>query len=312
MEDGGTSVHCSGQRRSLDAQSKLDIDLPGLSREPVRLMNYESVFRCSSQENQKEVENLSVLLAGDSKAIRRQFVDFILNVCELLETSPTATIQKIQLALQYLGDPSAPLPSKTPQNPIFDARSSIARANSIPGLLGALSECSSWFNYELVSYLARRFGGEDGKRLALLYESQLRKYFQRLVFHCPPFTTRERCLPHGFEELTVMVDWDLKDYSLQDVTIFKSTLCHLLDIQPCAFVLRSIHECPNKFSCAVPSSYMPHAVSSAASNARSFSDEGVLSITLGPKIINFPSSQKPKVLLTFILTTRLPVSFMHV
>ncbi len=292
-----TSAHHSFAKE-MPGSDKSSIDHPGLSHEPVQLVKYESVVSSSTGKDRKGIENVCVFLVRESKAIRRSFADFVLNVCELLESSPTATTQKIQLALQYLGNPSAVLTRNSPKRPAFDARSSVTKATSIPGLLSALTECSSWFNYELVSYLAQRFGGEAGQTLALRYEAQLRKYFQRLVFHCPPFSS-ERCLPHGFEELTIMVDWDLKNSSLQDISIFKSTVCRLLDVQPCAFVLRSVHEIPAQLTWGVPSTYLPRAVSNAMSNPVILSDVGVLSMTLGSKVIDFPPSEERKVL-TFL------------
>ncbi len=293
QQQPGFNLSPAPTRHRKKTSSAAEENLPGFSREPVQLMRYECLY--SGGARRKEMESHRVALVRESKAIRRQFTDFVLNVCELLENSPAATVQKIKLSLQYLGNPYTVLPKKVPRHPVFDARSSVTKANTIPGLLSALRECSSWFNYDIVSYLAQRFGGGEGKQLSQLYEAQLKAYFQRLVFHSPPFSSDEQCPLHGFEELTVMVDWDLRVCSIQDIAIFKSALCRLLDIQPCAFVLRSVNEAPAQLTWGIPSGYLPQAVSKAMSNANAFSEEGVQSMKVGSKVIDFPSSRKPKV-----------------
>ena len=262
-----------------------------LSKEPVPLMKYE--YLNPSRHNWKEVEKLRCTLVKESKAIRRQFTDFILNVCELLESIPTATVEKVKLSLQYMGYSKNP-PNRRRHHSIFGSKSSVARATSFAGLLSALHEYASWFNYDLISYIAERFGGEDGKKLVQLYESQLRKYFQRLVFQCPPFSANEQKLPRGFEELEVKVDWDFRTCSIQDVVIFKNTLSSLLDIEPSSFILKTVEEGCVQLTWAIPASVIPRTIIQTSSKAKALSKEGVLSMRLGSKVIDFPP-RSPKV-----------------
>ena len=238
-------------------------------------MKYDCVSSPAHHRRMSE-EDLRCSLVRESKAIRRRFTDFVLDVCNLLERCPTATIDSVRLCLLYFGcyrsHDSSPL----------------MRATSITGLLAALHEYNSWFNYDLVSYLAERFCANEGKRLVRAYESQLMRYFQKLVFHCPPFSPNEEGIPRGFEQLEVTINWNFETCSLQDVAILKSTLCGLLQLQPHALLLRAVDDgC--RISWAVPIKTVPRVIQLTAAKTEAFSRADILSLRVGAKVLDFPA-----------------------
>ena len=256
------------------------------SNEPVQLMRYE--YLKSPHQSYRDLNNLVCSLVRESKAVRSNFAGFVLRVCDLLENSKVP-VEKVRLSLQYLGcfkhQPNA-------RCQIFDGTSAISRADSITNLLGALHECSSWFNYNLVAYIAKSFGGAEGERLVEAYESQLRTYFKRLVIHCPPPSSDESHIPGGFEALEVIVDRDFRTCSLQDVAIFKSTLSTLLGLKPSVFILRAIDEVQldgvrTKMMWSIPDCAIPYTIGQATSKTAEFTREGACSMRVGMKVLDF-------------------------
>ena len=267
------------------AENWSDDQLLMSSKVPVPLMKYK--YMSSPVDRRSSSDDLRCMLVRESKAIRRHFTDFVLNVCDLLERCPTVTVDNVRLCLLHFGcyrsHDSSPL----------------KQAGTIAGLLAALYEYSSWFNYDLVSYLVERFGGHEGKRLVQVYESQLKQYFQRLVFQCPPFSHDEEGIPRGFEQLEVMINWNFKTCSLQDVAVLKCTLCSLLQLQPHSLLLRAVDDrC--MMSWAIPVKAVPHAIQRTTAKTEAFSKEDILSLRVGAKVVDFPARDS-KVLCMFTL-----------
>lgn len=268
----------------LHLEAETTEDSPWHSNEPVQLMKYE--YLEPSPQNTKQMENLRHILVQESKMIRKEYTDFVVNVCKLLENSPSATIEKVRLSLQCLGC------HRTNSHPqVFDGTSPIVQASSMASLLSVLQGCTSWFNYDLISYVVQRFGGEEGQRLVQAYEAKLKSYFQRLVFQCPPFSSKEQQPLQGCKELEVKLDWDFRTCSVQDVSIFKSTLSSLLELEPYMFVLKSVTdpEACVQLTWAIPASAVPHTIACATSKMGAFTRNSVLGLRIGTKIIGYSS-----------------------
>ena len=262
------------EHQEVATENRSEDRLPMDSKEPVALMRYECLS--SPAHRCRTSENLRCTLVRESKAIRRHYTDFVLDVSDLLERCPTVTVDEVRLCLLLFGcyrsHDSCPL----------------AQAASIAGILAALFEYNSWFNYDLVSYLAKRFGGNEGRRLVRAYETQLTQYFQKLVFHCPPFSQNEEVAPRGFEQMEITINWDFETCSLQDVAILKSTLCRLLQLQPQALLLRAVDD-SCRIGWALPVEAVPRVIQRIAAQTEAFAKADVLSLRVGAKVLDSPA-----------------------
>lgn len=246
----------------------------GPSKEPVPLVRYKSL-----DESCKTEPNSDLIL--ESKAIQKGFADFVLQVCNLLETSPGIDIEKVRLSLSYRNCDTDPALE------IFSASSAVVQAKHIPGLLTALSRCTSWFNYELISNMAKEFCGEEGQRLVDGYEQLLKRFFQKLVFHCPPFANGDQKTLEGFETIEMKVDWNLQACVLQDVAIFKGTMCSLLELNPRFLLLKSVGEKEFQLSWAIPSVAVHRVLNNVSRKTEAFKKEKVDSVKVAENFVDF-------------------------
>ena len=201
------------------------------------------------------------------------FTRFVVNVSKLL-TSKSVDMETIQLSLQCrLG--SCKISD--------DVIKKIDAASSIPALLRMAMPFSSWYNYNLIAFLAEEHGGEEGKMLTAGYEEKLSIYLKRLVYQCPPFSS----LPSGkfssdFDELSVKVDWPYENCTLQDISLFKGKLCKALDhTDPCCFILKSVEEGCVRVTYIIPAQLVPVLAAKVEQAIAELAEERVISIQLG-------------------------------
>lgn len=200
---------------------------PGASNEPVQLLDYNH-FQKSSGASEK----VRVQLARESTRMLEHFASFCVQVGDILQGKGVTTDQ-VRTLLQYrLGS----------KNIGDESMKYVSEAKTIHSLLCAAEPFSSWFNYDLIAFLAKQLGGEEGSAVVDGYESKLKQYLERLVFKSPPFSSI-KSIPPGFEELQVKLDWNFEQVTIQDITIFKSKLCEFLGpSDPSAFILKSVEE----------------------------------------------------------------------
>ena len=268
------------QRPSMQASSNRNMSVVisvGPSKEPVPLVKYHYLDP-SQLESSME---LNSDLIGESKAIQKGFAEFVLQICSLLEKSPGADVERVRLSLSYQNCETQP-PIE-----IYASSSAVTKAKTIPGLLTALSRQASWFNYELISHMAKEFCGERGQKLVESYEQQLRSFFRKLVLHCPPFVNGDQKMLEGFETMEMKVSWNLQACMLQDVAIFKGTVCRLLGLNTRFLVLKSIGDQQFQLSWAIPSAAVRHVFNQASLKPEAFAKENVDSVQVADNFVDF-------------------------
>ena len=210
----------------------------GSSREPVPLMRYE-VFNSSTQD----IEEASYELVVKSKAIQSKFSKLVLDVCSLLQDSSVDCIEKLQMWLSFQ--------MCTQTVKVLSSDSDISKAKTIPALISSLKCYSSWYNYGLIADIVRTFCGDKGTALVQTYEAELKDYLQTLVFHCPPLFPGYGSKSH-MEYLEVKVGWDTSTALLEDISIFKHTVCQLCDLDPRFVVVKRVASGNFQMSLAIP------------------------------------------------------------
>lgn len=222
----------------------------GPSREPVPLMRYE--FYKSSNKSQGAIsEETRHELIIKSKQIQEKFSNLILDICSLLQDSSTAYIEKLQMWLSFQSC------SKSVQSlQAFDTDSSTLKAETIPALISSLRCYTSWYNYSLIADIVKQFCANKGAALVSAYEAELKEYLQKLILHCPPlFPDHEFDVSHSQNVELVEVEvggWEASTAVLEDLALFKHTLCQLCDLDPRFLVIREINTTNFKMLWAVP------------------------------------------------------------
>lgn len=232
-----------------DKKMELVISI-GPSRDPAPMV------RCSLNGDKNVASEISQSLIIESKKIQCHFSNFVLEVCTLLQESTTAYIEKLQMWLSFQSCTRAVQSLK-----VFDSTSDALKARTIPSLISALKGYSSWYNYDLISDIARKFCGEKGSKLVDDYELFLRDYLQRLIIHCPPVFPDHEETTKDSELLEVKVDLEISSSALKDIAIFKHTLCQVCDLDPRFLIMRRINTTNNYQLClSVPKAAMPFAM----------------------------------------------------
>ena len=244
---------------------------PGASNEPLPLMNYKYL---DSQGKEK----LRVKLASESRKMLENFTTFVIDVCSLLQ-SKSASSDQIQLALQYrLGSIDDVIRRR------IDEASRVDEAKRIPLLLRIAEPFTSWYNYDLIAYLAKHFGGKDGEALVSKYEDQIQSYFKKLVFECPPFSSIQK-VPNGFDECVVKVHWNYQECTIQDLTILKEKLSSFLEHDPNLLILKTINEGCILFSWIVPATAVPAFQQNLLLEKSNLAKERIVSFKIGTEVI---------------------------
>lgn len=222
----------------------------GPSREPLPLMRYEfynstpGKGTCISSKEGADYE-----LIVKSKLIQSKFSNLVLGICSLLQGSTTAYLEKLQMWLSFQSCSQAAQALRA-----FSDCSDVMRAKTIPAVISSLRCYMSWYNYGLVADIAKQFCGIKGEVLVGEYEAELKEYFKRLILHCPPlFPDNSDCTAGTVDSLEVKVGWEASTAVLEDIAIFKHTLCQLCDLDPRFLVIRSISTTNFQMSWAFPS-----------------------------------------------------------
>ena len=237
----------------------------GASNEPVPFLNYKLL-----KEKKGLSEALRVKLAVESRRMLEHFTSFCICVGDLLQ-SKGVTTDRVRALLQYR------LGSKN----IGDfSMKQVTEARTIHNLLCAAEPFVSWFNYDLIAFLAKELGDREGMMVVADYEAKFQQYLQRLVFESPPFSAI-KSIPSGFEELAVKLEWNFEEIIIQDITIFKGKLCEFLGhSDPSLFILKSVEEGCVVLTWLFPSSIVETALADISKNE-------VALLTVYPNIVYF-------------------------
>ena len=207
------------------------------SRAPVELGDFSVAQEV--RRTHQDPEDLKCQIVKESRAIIRKYATLVLQVYRLLQKL-CAPFEEVRLALITLGCTQTQPGSGPSSSPLFVGSSEIAKARDMLELLTSLHSYSSWFNYDLIKFLAEQFGGHEGVDLIAAYEEELMEFCKKFVYECPQFAAQ--AIPDGFTEMEMKVDWEYQNCRAQDVAIFKTTVTDLLHIKPHALRLKSVEE----------------------------------------------------------------------
>ena len=258
--------------RSNSKEATLVISV-GPSRDPAPLVRLE----CCDSIN----DGLSCTLITESKQIQSQFSEFILAVCSLLQNYPAAHIDKLRMWLSFQSCSQAVQSLKA-----FDPNSDMANAKSIPTFISSLHKYTSWYNYDLIADIAKKFCGDKGSALVEKYEETLKNYLHKLILYCPPLHSEYNNLTQDTEMLKLKITQEISSVYLKDITIFKHTLCKLCELDPRFLILRRIENSDFQMLWAFPRSAAESTIKAINSKSDASAWENIEAIQIGNSQIN--------------------------
>lgn len=241
----------------------------GASGDPAPTVEFKSRFSRSIPSE------LAQKLIIESRNIQASFSNFVLEVCSLLEGSSSVYIEKLQMWLSFQNCTGVVRALKA-----FDSTSQVLCVSSIPSLISSLRNYSSWYNYDLIADIARKFCGINGERAVEAYESVLQEYMQRVIVHCPQPSLKHEGESDHLELLRMEIDGDFSSTTLQDLAIFKQILCRVCDLDPRFVILKKIDIANYQLVWAVPSVTASAAVGSLKTKWASLEEKRVKCVSL--------------------------------
>ena len=205
-----------------------------------------------------QISKLKYKITSDFNNITSRFAVMVLGIYRLLKGNSTP-LDEVRLMLQYLGCRTNAGGNENVT--LFSCSSELSESKDLEALIACLQKYSSWYNYRLVKLVAEQFSGEEGRKLISDYETDLwRHYVTLIAYQCPDFSL-DREVPPGYARLVVKVDWDYLSASLQDITVFQSSLADILELEPYVFQLRTAEEGCVHLEWSMPAGLEPHVSS---------------------------------------------------
>lgn len=217
----------------------------GPSKEPVPLMRCEFYNSCSVGKD-ASIEDTDLELIMKSKSIQTKFSNLIFDICSLLQSSAVPK-DKLQMWLSYQSC------SRSVESlRVFENDSDALTAESIPALISSLQCYTSWYNYDLIADIAKKFCAENGSKLIETYEAELKNYLNILILYCPPLFPNHENVTKTLEPFEIKVGWNSSSAVLEDIAIFKKKICHLCNLDPRFLVIKMVDVTNFQLTLAVP------------------------------------------------------------
>lgn len=222
------------------------------------------------REERKNIEDLRCKIIEDSQEITATFATLALNTYRLLQEKQVP-VKDISVALAFLGG--------SEEHIGISSRDS-SQSSDVAELFRHLHKYSSWFNYHTIKFLAVTFGGDQGKVLIDSYEEQMKsKMLHRFAHQCPEFALTRK-LPDHCKELIVKIEQDYMFYTVQDLSLLRSTMARLLELKPSTFILKSVEEGCVLLTWVVPT-YCSSIISQVIKHAAELEEYNIISVTTG-------------------------------
>ena len=194
------------------------IAFPGNYRLPQDI-NVKDLLDPSDPDSRRYVHDRCQTDNLDEEA-QRNYAIFAIEVTKLLRQQNT-DVDDLILAWSYLYvDKNNEIPP------------TICEANNITSFIQALRQHQTWFSYGGLKFLAAHFGGEEGKKLVASYEGRLKDNVKQRV--------KAQKVPKKASKLVLKFDW--KKYSKQDIVNFRSMLARVLKRDVREFVLKTVRQ----------------------------------------------------------------------
>lgn len=243
-----------------------------------------------SKKDLRKKEKMNCRLNKEMQKLQKNFKEFHHTIRKKL-SSKHVSFGNVQSCVQDLPC----FKNTADSHHVLGHDTAIGKARNMHDLFCALLTYTSWYNYQLIAFLAITFGGKGAKGIVQSYEARLQDHLLRPIPHCPAFWPAAEGdilthqLPHqeapeGFTRMEVVAKRSYETCTLRDVNTLKNVLSELLQLCREALILGSVQpgeEEQCRMTWMIPSVAMQHTINIAITRMTQLGANQILQLTIG-------------------------------
>ena len=161
-----------------------------------------------------------------------------------------------------------------------DHYSELKEAKDITRVFEILSDYSSFFNYDIVAFIAKNLGSDSDKKNLATYEAALEAYCRHHVFECPSYSSKSSRFP----DLILKVDPKVTEsnkFTLKSLRHFKMKVAKALKITKHSLKVCSIKKGCLEITFQIPSHIKEAMLPLSNDQSEALQQIGVQNVRLG-------------------------------
>ena len=141
-------------------------------------------------------EDLEIQLNEDYLSINKGYATFASSLRRSLKERNVSPVDLADCLMELQGyQPLSNSPEEKGVCLLENRYSEIKDAENITGVFEILADYSSFFNYDIIAFIANNLGSESDKKNLATYEAALEMYCRHHVFECPSYSSKSSKFP---------------------------------------------------------------------------------------------------------------------
>jgi hypothetical protein len=194
----------------------------------------------TSSLTDEEREDLEIQLNDDYLNINQEYATFASSLRRSLKERGISPLELADCLMELRGyEPLSNSSNEKKGYLLEDHYSELKEAKDITRVFEILSGYSSFFNHDIIAFIAKNLGSESDKKNLATYEAALETYCRHHVFECPSYSSRSSKFP----DLILKVDpkvTESEKFTLKSLHRFKMKVAKALKITKHSLKLCSI------------------------------------------------------------------------
>ena len=240
----------------------------------------------TSSLTDEEREDLEIQLNDDYLNINQEYATFASSLRRSLKQRGISPLELADCLMELRG--YEPLSNSSDEKGIClleDHYSELKEAKDITRVFEILSDYSSFFNYDIVAFIAKNLGSESDKKNLATYEAALETYCRHHVFECPSYSSRSSKFP----DLVLKVDPKVTEsdkFTLKSLHRFKMKVAKALKITKHSLKVCSIKKGCLEITFQIPSHIKKAIVPLSNDQSEALLQIGVQNVRLSSHMIS--------------------------
>ena len=184
----------------------------------------------TSSLTDEERDDLEIQLNDDYLSINQEYATFASSLRRSLKERGISPFELADCLMELRGyEPLSNSPNEKGVHLLEDHYGDLKEAKDITRVFEILSDYSSFFNYDIIAFIAKNLGSESDKKNLATYEAALETYCRHHVFECPSYSNRSSKFP----DLILKVDPKVTEsdkFTLKSLHRFKVKVAKTLKI----------------------------------------------------------------------------------
>ena len=189
---------------------------------------------------EEERDDLEIQLNEDYLSINQEYASFAISLRRSLKEQNVSPVELADCLMELRGYEPLSNSSKEKGVCLLENRyNEIKEAKDITRVFEILSDYSSFFNYDIIAFIAKHLGLESDRKNLATYESALETYCRHHVFECPSYSSKNSKFP----DLILKVDPEVTEsdkFTLKSLRRFTVKVARALKVTKHSLILCSI------------------------------------------------------------------------